>query len=400
MTDPCLDTEGPDSLGFGGSTGHTRRHPPSYAGRRIGRYLLIEPLGAGSQAVVWRALQDQPVPRLVALKLLVPGRQLDPRSIARLHREAERGARLAHPALLPVEEFGRDEGAVFLAMPLVEGCALDEIIAQRRRRQQGRAASGGHWLAALPEADYDRALARVLARIARALQAAHEAQIAHRDIKAANILLEWGRAGRAYLIDFGVGRDLDVATAEQLRDGAGTPLYMPPEKLLGRPCDEISSDLYALGVTLFEAATLTRPFRVPEGMPRPLWGPYLAELRPPRPHTVRPGLPAALAAIIDRAMARDPQARYPSASALAEDLERFAQDGGDRRRPGAAHSGTPRAPGDAPRGPAALRPVEPDAALRARAPEGRRSPPPVPGRPADHDPALARWVRLGASQPA
>src|SRR5262249_58773963 len=98
---------------------------------------------------------------------------------------------------------------------------------------------------------YSPALARARARVARGVQAAPRAHVAHGDVKPETILVD--PAGRGYLIDFGVARDLDVATAAQLRDGAGTPLYMAPERLRGAACDERRADVYGLGVTLYEA---------------------------------------------------------------------------------------------------------------------------------------------------
>jgi serine/threonine-protein kinase len=242
-------------------------------GRRVGRYRLIEPLGAGGQAVVWRSALLDPPGGEVALKVLTLGLEHDRRRVARLRREASRVARLDHPSLLHCYEFGVADGAAFMAMPLIAGPPLADVLAARRR--EGRPAPSAHRLARLPEDAYLRAAVLLISRIARALHAAHAARIAHRDVKPANILLD--REGDdAYLIDFGLARDLDVATAAQLRDGAGTPVYMAPEKLLGRADDELRCDIYALGVTLFEATVLERPFAPPEDLPRPLLAPYLA----------------------------------------------------------------------------------------------------------------------------
>jgi serine/threonine-protein kinase len=143
-------------------------------------------------------------------------------------------------------------------------------------------------------------------------------------VKPANILLGQGEPERAYLIDFGLGRDLDAMTSSGARAVCGTVVYMAPEKLAGRPVDETLCDVYALGATAFEAVTL-RPLRaVPEGMPRQLWASYLAKAEPPRLSTILPRLPVELGAILARAMARDPKGRHESAGALAEDLEHFA----------------------------------------------------------------------------
>ncbi|WP_152054048.1 serine/threonine-protein kinase [Tautonia marina] len=292
-------------------------------GRRIGPYVLLEPLGAGSQAVVWRARADQPSPRVVALKILTGVRGLDPRRLARFRREAERGRRLAGLATLPVVDFGMADGVAYMAMPVVEGDPLSEVIT-RRRGDAEPTLGRPHWLNPLAEAVYLRAVLRIMEQIARALARAHAASVAHRDIKPANILVDRDRSsGGAYLTDFGLGRELNIATPEQLQDGAGTPLYMAPEKLRGGPRDERLCDIYALGVTLFEAVTLIRPFQVPNGCPLPALASCLLAQRPLRPRTVCPGLPRSLESLIERAMASDPSDRYPTAEALADDLQRF-----------------------------------------------------------------------------
>jgi serine/threonine-protein kinase len=164
---------------------------------------------------------------------------------------------------------------------------------------------------------------RVLARVAWALEDAHTARIVHCDVKPANILLDRRNDERAYLIDFGMGRDLDSMPESRMRGGAGTVLYMAPEKLSGRPADEVVCDVYALGATAFEALSLKPPRVVPEDMPRSHWARYLAEAEPPRPRKILPRLPEELERILERALAQDRKQRYSSAAAMAGDLEQF-----------------------------------------------------------------------------
>jgi eukaryotic-like serine/threonine-protein kinase len=321
-------SSGPSGAGSG-MTSEDRPPPAAAAARpllsghtRLGRYHLIAPLGRGSQGEVWKAVQIEPIVELVALKLLSTGQELEPRRLARLHHEALRGAHLDSPGLLPIYEFGVEHGIAYLAMPWVDGFTLGDVLGHRIQCRVGAPPSNVHRLAILPESQYLSAMVRVLARIARALDAAHSAQVVHRDVKPSNILLDRHCEERAFLVDFGLGRDLDVVTLPQLRTGEGTLRYMAPEKLLGRQVDEVSCDLYALGMTLFEAATLTTPRGVPATLPRAAWAAHLARWEP-RPGELHPGLPADLDAIVSRALARDPARRYPSASAMASDLDRF-----------------------------------------------------------------------------
>ncbi len=150
----------------------------------------------------------------------------------------------------------------------------------------------------------------------------HDQCIAHRDIKPANILLDSRHIGAAYLCDFGLGRDLEVATSEQMRDGAGTPMYMAPERLLRLAADEVKCDIYSLGVTTYEALTLTRPFVVPDHIGLAALAPFLASARPRRPSEICPGFSEDLETIIMTAMAREPGRRFDSARELASHLER------------------------------------------------------------------------------
>ena len=149
--------------------------------------------------------------------------------------------------------------------------------------------------------------------------------MAHRDVKPANILLDGHHTCGVYLCDLGLGRDLEIATSEQMRDGAGTPLYMAPERLLKAPANEILCDLYSLGVTLFETLTLGRPFDTPGELPLACLSVKLATAVPKQPRKLKPDLPVDLEAIILKAMSRNPQNRHQSAQEIADELDQFLE---------------------------------------------------------------------------
>ncbi len=287
---------------------------------RLGRYRLIERLGRGCQGEVWRASQVDPIVAEVALKLLTHAQAAQPSGRSQFHREAEWGARLLSPSLLPTYEFGTAAGFVFLTMPLVEGDSLAAVIARRRRRALGFHPPLLHWLDRLPRATFLKAIVAITTRVARAVAVAHAARIVHRDIKPANILIDRTRQSGVYLCDFGLGRDLDDPSPPPLKKSVGTPIYMAPERLLSQPADEVLGDVYSLGATLAEAATLAPSLTVPAGLPPSEWPEYLASLVRQPPHAVAPWLPPALDATIRRAMSRDPRERHPSMTAFAEDL--------------------------------------------------------------------------------
>ncbi len=328
------------SLGPSWSAGPWVAGPPtsraalnSLRDQLLGHYRLIERIGRGRQADVWRALRTEPFVEEVALKVL-PASARDPRRRAQLRHEAERGARLVGPSLLTTFEFGEARGAAFMAMPLVIGQTLADVISQRRAwLDEGLATPTAHRLATAAEPLYLRDVVTLMIQIARAAAGAHAARVAHRDIKPGNILVCLDHDDGVFLCDFGLARDLDIATPRQLRDGAGSPLYMAPERLLKRPADEILSDVFALGVTLFEALTLEPPVVVPEDLPRALWAPFLAGASPRRPSALRPTIPGGLESTILRALSHDPGRRHPTAHHFADDLERLLHE--PYARPGA-----------------------------------------------------------------
>ncbi len=301
-----------------------RLRPALECGYQLGPYRLLERLGRGAQGDVWKALRRDPFVELVAIKILKPSLAHNPSRIAQFRREAERGIRLAGPSLLTINELDSVDGYLFMVMPYVEGITLREVVKSRLAYSMGSQSQPIHQLVTLEETDYLRAMTRILAKATRALSHAHLQRIAHRDIKPANILLDSQRAGGVYLCDFGLGRDLAIATTEQMRDGAGTPMYMAPERLLRVTADEVRCDIYSMGVTLFEALTLERPFQVPDHVTLPSLPAYLASTPPRRPREVRPGFPEEHESIILKAMARDAADRHGSADELAEALEQVA----------------------------------------------------------------------------
>ncbi|MFY0562508.1 protein kinase domain-containing protein [Archangium lansingense] len=292
----CLDTGAPT----------LPMHPGAHAlvpGAQVGRYVVEGPLGEGGMGVVYAA-RDPGLGRTVALKLLRPGGGGD-EGRARLVREAQAMARLAHPNVLPLFEMGTEGGSVFLAMERVEGPTLAGWLRERERP----------W----------REVLSLFLQAGEGLAAAHRAGLVHRDFKPANVLV--GADGRPRVTDFGLvrhgagmdeGLPGDIAsgdTGESLtRAGAvpGTPAYMSPEQLAGREVDA-RGDQFSFCVALHEALYGLRPFDVRvRGEAR--WS------RVPMPRG--PRLPGYVRAALDRGLALEPEARFPSMDALLVALSR------------------------------------------------------------------------------
>jgi class 3 adenylate cyclase/TolB-like protein/Tfp pilus assembly protein PilF len=283
------------------------RELPSYwrlaPGRTVGRYTILSPLGSGGMGIVYRA-HDPRLGRDVALKFLPPHLNLSGDAEDRLLGEARAAAALEHPNVCTVHEIGETEdGRVFLAMPCYEGESLTD------RLEKGP----------LP---VDEAVG-IATQIARGLSAAHARGIVHRDVKPGNVQL--GRDGVVKLLDFGLAKAVD---ATRTRPGMqpGTVAYMSPEQARGDPVDH-RTDLWSLGVVLYEMLTSVRPFR--GGNDRAV----LHAIRHDEPEPVeerRPETPPALAAVVERLLRKDPGARHESAEALLADL---AEQGEPGKRP-------------------------------------------------------------------
>src|SRR5579883_635543 len=283
--------------------------------QRIGKYELAGELGTGSMGVIYRA-RDTVLEREVALKTIAGGGAVDPELKERFYREAKAGARLNHPNVVTVYELGEQDGLLYIALELLSGCDLRQFI---QRRQ------------ALPLADKIDAIAGVC----DALQHAHQAGIVHRDIKPSNIFLT--SDGVAKILDFGVAR-LSASQLTVLGRVLGTPFYMAPEQILGKPC-EPRSDLFSAAIVAFEFLTYAHPF-AGESIPKRIIN------EPPDSLLARdPSLPAALEPVLARALAKSPADRYATAGEFAEALRKALGKGESAARPApAAAPPTPPAP--------------------------------------------------------
>ena len=290
---------------------------------RIGNYVIQDKLGAGGQGTVYRAIQIAPIQRIVALKLL----NLTVETAAQaeqLRKEAERAARVEHPAILPVFEFGQAADRAYLAMPLVDGGTLANLVRQRKLRIEGTPPADLHRLAILDEAAYLQEAVALVARVAHALAAVHQAQLVHRDIKPSNILLDRHDQTTVYLSDFGLARDLDNVTLLDVSSEPGTTCYMAPERIkFQKDYDEYRADVYSLGLTLYEVVTLQKGRDIPKHAPPATLAFYMldSELTPPR--LINPRISADLEAIILKATDYKSAYRYANATEMAADLDRF-----------------------------------------------------------------------------
>lgn len=262
-----------------------------------GRYRLDRPIGSGGMATVWSAT-DEDTGQVVAVKLMHPRVQDDPDLLVRFRREADVVSRLDHPCIVRLLDQGAaDEDGPYIVFELVEGTTL-----KARIRQEG----------ALAPAE----AASIASQVARGLELAHRSGIVHRDIKSHNILVTG--SGVAKLTDFGIARLLDGMQDGLTRTGTvlGTSDYLAPEQARGLAVDG-RTDVYALGIVLYESLTGELPF--PADTPMAV---ALRQVRDamPDPRAVRPQVPAYLAAVVARACEKDPDARFPSALDMADAL--------------------------------------------------------------------------------
>ena len=265
----------------------------------LGDYELLEEVGRGGQGVVFRARQKS-LNRTVAIKVIGLGQWATEAHLKRFRREAEAAARLEHPCIVPIHEVGEREGSCYFSMNFVDGGQLDQVIG-REPLPIGRAVE-------------------LIAKLARAIHYAHEHGILHRDIKPGNILLD--QKGEPHLTDFGLARLVETeSTITRTKEVLGTPSYMAPEQAVGETGKLTSAtDVYGLGAVLYQLLTGQPPFA---GGTTYETVKLLLETEPRRPRLLNPKVDRDLSAICLKCLEKDPNRRYSSALALAEDLEHW-----------------------------------------------------------------------------
>ncbi|MCY3017971.1 MAG: protein kinase [Planctomycetota bacterium] len=291
----------------------------------IGPYTLLRLLGRGGMGAVWEA-HDTRLNRRVAVKVMVAGEDASANETERFKREAQNSAKLRHPNIVPVHDFGVERGRHYLVMDLVDGVMLGDALRQRQFTYREKA--------------------QLLEKVARAVQYAHEQGVIHRDLKPSNVMLEQKGGGissftaaegtpppaspqsaianpqplEPLVMDFGLAKDITQdSSLSQSGQVMGTPAYMSPEQAEGRtrevgPC----SDVYSLGAILYEMLTGRPPF-TGENVMQVLRATLTDDPVPPR--QIAPGVPRDLETICLKCLHKRPERRYASAAALADDLK-------------------------------------------------------------------------------
>jgi serine/threonine protein kinase len=311
---------------------------------QIGDFTLVRELGRGGMGIVYEAEQIS-LKRRVALKVLPLAAALDERQLQRFKHEAEAAAHLQHPNIVPVHSVGYERGIHFYAMQFIDGQSLAGCISTLRQQEGKEAGACTRTAAAEATAvdataeretltqqslsslfhspsSYFRAVARLGIQAAEALEHAHQLGVVHRDIKPANLLLD--SSGNLWISDFGLARFGCDAGLTGSGDLLGTLRYMSPEQASARRgLIDQRTDIYSLGVTLYELLTLEPAFPSDDRQEL-LHQLAFEEPRPPR--SLNPAIPPDLETIILKAMAKAPEERYSTAQEFAEDLRRFLED--------------------------------------------------------------------------
>ena len=286
-----------------------------FRGCRLGEFELLERIGRGATGVVWLARQDS-LGREVAIKILAPHLCQSPDRLERFRKEAFAASRLRHPNVVSVLTVGEQEGVHYIAMEFVRGRSLQDILTEARAAISSPAAEGTPKPAPLLD---PRLAARIVGKMADALEHCHAQGVIHRDIKPQNVLID--EQGDPRLIDFGLARILEEEGITDTGTVMGTPHYMSPEQVLalGEEIDP-RTDVYSLGALLYELLTLERLFE----RAAPAEIPYkIVHETPIRVREINPAVPSTLAGICAKSLQKAPEERYPTAGEMAADLDRY-----------------------------------------------------------------------------
>jgi serine/threonine protein kinase len=280
--------------------------------KKFGTYEILHEISRGSFGVVYKAKQ-QGLDRVVALKVLLAGVHASAEAVGRFQREAKSVARLKHPHIVPVYDFGMHEGHHYFAMEFIEGHPLSTLIS----RQQVSISDALMIGEALSDA----------------LETAHAAGVIHRDVKPSNVLID--RDGRPHITDFGLAKQVDIDTKYTVSGTTlGTPAYMPPEQARGEvERIDARSDVYSIGAVLYEMLTGRTPF-VGRSMLEVVVAVINDPLKPPR--QLNPRIHRDIQTIVQKCLEKDPRQRYASAAELRDDLRRFRSGETIRAKPAGA----------------------------------------------------------------
>ena len=331
-----------------------------------GRYRLEERIASGGMGDVWRCVDDV-LGRTVAVKILLPSLLEEPGFTERFRGEARTMATINHPGVVDIYDYGSDPATgAYLVMEYVEGDALSRTLARVGRLTPARTMA-------------------LVAQAADALHAAHETGVVHRDVKPGNLLVRPN--GTLVLTDFGIARSAGAAQLTAAGSVLGTASYISPEQAMGEQATPLS-DIYALGVVAYQCLAGRRPF---EGdNPLEIAMRHVREAPPPLP----PDIPPPVRAIVERAMAKDPAARWPNAAA-------FGRGGPPGRRPSwprpAARAGAPPPPAAGDRSTVRRPGHRPTPTAGARCAAGAASP--TPGGRRRQRPVPAGYLRSGQPPP-
>lgn len=308
---------------------------------RLSDFVLIRKLGRGGMGIVYEAEQIS-LDRRVALKILPNAALLNERQLIRFRNEARTVAMLHHPNIVAIHSVGTERGVHFFAMQMIDGVNLSALIGSStspndESADQANAITEPPEIAGLcewirsPLDSQERwdGITRLAIQAASAIEYAHRQGVLHRDIKPANLLID--RTGRLYVTDFGLARIQTDAGLTCTGDILGTLRYIPPERICGDQTIDPRSDIYSLGVTLYEMATLQPAYATSSTQERLAID--ILHSRPTAPSRLRPGIPRDLETIILKAMAKESSDRYGSMRDLRLDLESFGDGRPIQARP-------------------------------------------------------------------